>query len=165
MSERVLYSACLLGVRCAFDGCDRRAKLPRGFPAAGEIPVPVCPEQLGGLPTPRVPAEIIGGTGFDVLDGSAGVFSRKGRDVTDAFLRGAREAVRVARITGCERAVLAEGSPSCGTDWHYDGSFSGRRVRGPGTTAAALVRAGLEVAAPKEVPGSAGKNEPSRTRS
>ncbi|MFO7941678.1 MAG: DUF523 domain-containing protein [Bacillota bacterium] len=143
--EPVLYSACLLGVRCAYDGRDRSRRLRDFAPPSNVVPIPICPEQLGGLPTPRVPAEIVGGTGEDVLDGTARVISRKGRDVTSAFLRGAEEAVRVGKELRCRRAVLSEGSPSCGSGWIYAGSFDGTRRPGPGVSAAALRRAGISV--------------------
>ncbi|MFW5897007.1 MAG: DUF523 domain-containing protein [Bacillota bacterium] len=157
MTEPVLYSACLLGVRCAYDGRDRSHRLLDVPLPSGVLPVPVCPEQLGGLPTPRVPAEILEGTGKDVLDGTARVVSRKGRDVTSAFLRGAEEVVRIGRALGCRRAVFSDGSPSCGSGWIYAGRFDGTRRPGCGVAAAALRAAGIAVSSSGGGEGSGGE--------
>jgi len=103
--------------------------------------VPVCPEQLGGLPTPRPPAVIRGGDGTAVLAGDACVRSEPGRDVTDTFVRGAREAVRLARVFGVHLAVLKARSPSCGLRTPYCDRPGG----GPGVAAALLDSEGLRV--------------------
>lgn len=146
-----LVSACLLGVRCRFDGeaCPSGEVL-RALEGGGEGSgrcrlVPVCPEILGGLPTPRARAEIRGGDGEDVLEGKARVICADGRDVTRAFLRGAEETLRLARLYGAEEAWLKARSPSCGVHHVYDGSFSGRLRCGRGVTAALLGRAGLRL--------------------
>ena len=97
--------------------------------------IPVCPEQLGGLPTPRTPSERVGEK----------VLARDGTDVTCAFARGAMEALRLARLTGARLALLKARSPSCGSGEIYDGSFTGRTVPGNGVAAQALVDAGIEV--------------------
>jgi uncharacterized protein YbbK (DUF523 family) len=142
----LLISACLLGVACNHEG--------RGSPRAvvDELArryrlVPVCPEVLGGLPTPRSAAELTGGDGADVMAGAAGarVVNADGRDVTAAYCRGAEAAVTLARAVGATRAVLKARSPSCGSAAVYDGTFSRRLVPGRGVTAAALAAAGLEV--------------------
>jgi uncharacterized protein YbbK (DUF523 family) len=142
----LLISACLLGVACNHEG--------RGSPRAvvDELArqyrlVPVCPEVLGGLPTPRAAAELQGGDGVDVMtgNGDARVVNVEGEDVTAAYRRGAEAAVAVALAVGAERAVLKARSPSCGSSPVYDGSFSRRLVPGRGVTAAALAAAGLEV--------------------
>jgi len=142
----LVISACLLGVACNHEG--------RGSPRAvvDELSrryrlVPVCPEVLGGLPTPRAAAEITGGDGADVLAGSGGarVVNVDGDDVTAAYRRGAEAAVAVARAVGATRAVLKARSPSCGSAAVYDGTFSRHLVPGRGVTAAALAAAGLEV--------------------
>lgn len=85
--------------------------------------------------------------------------SRRGADVSRAFLRGAAETIRWANAAGCTRAVMAPGSPSCGPRWHYDGSFSGRRAEGPGVTVAALEAAGIAVRGPEEEREAAGKKD------
>lgn len=141
----LLISACLLGVACNHEG--------RGSPRAvvEELArhyrlVPVCPEVLGGLSTPRAPAELQGGDGVDVVVGTAArVVNIEGEDVTAAYRRGAEAAVAVALAVGAERAVLKARSPSCGSSAVYDGTFSRRLVPGRGVTAAALAAAGLEV--------------------
>jgi uncharacterized protein YbbK (DUF523 family) len=142
----LLISACLLGVACNHEG--------RGSPRAivDELAkhyrlVPVCPEVLGGLPTPRAAAELQGGDGSDVVadTGDARVVNIEGEDVTAAYRRGAEAAVTVAKAVGAERAVLKARSPSCGSSAVYDGTFSRRLVPGRGVTAAALAAAGLEV--------------------
>ena len=97
--------------------------------------IPVCPEQLGGLPTPRLPSERIG----------AQVVMKDGTDVTAAYRRGAEEALRLARLFGCRRAVLKERSPSCGSGTIYDGTFRHRRISGDGLTAALLKANGVQV--------------------
>lgn len=97
--------------------------------------IPFCPEQLGGLPTPRYPSEIKGSQ----------VINDHGQDVTDSFEKGAREALKLCRIYHAKYAVLKEKSPSCGNGQVYDGSFSGRLVEGRGVTADLLIREGIEV--------------------
>lgn len=140
----VLVSACLAGYRCRFDGRSCPADAVAELVASGRA-VPVCPEVDGGLPTPRLPAEIAGGDGADVLDGRARVLSADGRDITAAYLAGAQAALAKARAAGATRALLKARSPSCGCGEIYDGSFSGGRRAGDGVTAALLRRAGITV--------------------
>jgi uncharacterized protein YbbK (DUF523 family) len=139
-----LVSACLLGCECRYD--KKSVALPELEQVfeKGSL-VPVCPEQLGGLPTPRNPAEIVGGDGFDVLDGKAKVIDNQGRDVTEQFLSGAYQTLKIARIVGAEEAILKEKSPSCGSQLIYDGTFTGTTKLGLGVTAALLIRNGLAV--------------------
>ena len=134
MRKRVLVSACLLGLDCRYDGRDNRHKGVEALPERCEV-IPVCPEQLGGLPTPRTPAERLGGK----------VVSRDGADVTAAFLRGAEQACRLAALFGARYALLKANSPSCGSGRIYDGSFSGRLVPGEGVAASALRKMGVTV--------------------
>lgn len=142
--ERVLVSACLLGLRCRYDAIPLDPlRLPEGF-----CPIPLCPEQLGGLCTPRSPAQMVGGDGMAVLEGRARVVDQSGKDLTEAFLRGAEEVVRVVRLLGIRRAFLKEKSPSCGVNYtHRDGEL----VKGMGVTTAALRRAGVEVMSEEEL--------------
>ena len=123
--------------------------------------VPVCPEVLGGLATPRAAAELIGGDGAGVLAGAgdARVVNIDGDDVTGAYRRGAEAAVMVAKAVGAERAVLKARSPSCGSSAVYDGSFSRRLVPGTGVTAAALRAAGLEVGSEEDAAAAASPTE------
>jgi len=138
---RVLVSACLLGVRCRYDGNTAEDPTLRQE-LRGACVVPVCPEQLGGLPTPRSPSEINGGDGNDVLKGRAHVLNEAGEDVTAAFVRGAQEALRLAVSFGCQRAILKSRSPSCGSGQIY---HQGKLVPGDGVTAALLKVHGIQV--------------------
>jgi len=140
----VLVSACLLGISCRYDGDSCPDERLQRLAAQGKA-LPFCPEVLGGLPTPRPPAEIQGGDGSDVLEGRARVVNIEGRDVTAEFLAGAKEALRLAQHWHIREAILKARSPSCGAGQIYDGSFSGRLVEGDGVTAALLRREGLIV--------------------
>ena len=142
--EPVLVSACLRGVPCRFDGRGRASDAVTG--AIGDRrPVAFCPEVSAGLPTPRRPAEIVGGDGHDVLDGRARVVDDTGRDVTREFVDGAHRALDVARAAGCTEALLMDRSPSCGRGTVYDGTFTGVLRAGDGVTAALLERHGITV--------------------
>ncbi|GAA2582821.1 DUF523 domain-containing protein [Actinomadura fulvescens] len=144
--ERILVSACLLGRPVRYDGAAKRVndEIVERWRAEGRL-VSFCPEVSGGLPVPRPPAEIVGGDGSAVLDGTATVRTDSGDDVTGAFLRGARLALEAARGAGARIAILKEGSPSCGTIRVYDGRFAGTLVPGHGVTTALLERAGIRV--------------------
>lgn len=140
-----LVSACLLGINCRYDGKDNRqpaiiTALSRGFTL-----IPVCPEQLGGLPTPRAPAELSGGDGHRVLVGRATVINREGMDVTSYFIRGAELTGQLARLYQVNGAILKENSPSCGSNQVYDGGFQNRLIKGCGVTTALLKNHGLRV--------------------
>lgn len=112
---------------------------------AGRDVVSFCPEVAGGLSTPRRPAELVGGDGHDVLDGTARVVEDTGRDVTAEFVDGARRALAAAQHAGATEALLMPRSPSCGRGEVYDGSFGGELVPGDGVTAALLERNGIAV--------------------
>ena len=107
--------------------------------------IPVCPEEAGGLSTPRPPAEIVGGDGSDVLDGKAKVMTVDGTDVTEAYLKGAHHALQVAQSHGATRMILKARSPSCGCGDIYDGTFSGTLMSGDGVTTALLKRHGITI--------------------
>ncbi|RYD05193.1 hypothetical protein N752_10375 [Desulforamulus aquiferis] len=113
--------------------------------------VPICPEQLGGSPTPRPPAEIKGGTGLDVLRGTAKVYTDEGLDITDLFIEGAQEVLKVCRIFDVKAAILKERSPSCGCNIIYDGTFQSMRIPGQGVTAALLASQGIPVYSEEEL--------------
>ncbi|WP_320170849.1 DUF523 domain-containing protein [Maridesulfovibrio sp.] len=129
-----IVSACLAGLCCRYDGGDNADERVIGLVREG-LAVPVCPEQLGGLPTPRPPCEISGDR----------VMTVNGVDVSAGFLRGAQEALKVAKMIGADKAVLKARSPSCGAGKVYDGTFSGRLVDGDGFFAAMLKAEGIEV--------------------
>ena len=145
--EKVLVSACLLGAKVRYHGGDARSEHPvlRRWQQEGRL-VAVCPERDGGLPTPRPPAEIVGDDGGrGVLTTLAVVRTREGADVTAAFVHGAEEALATARAQGIRVAVLKDGSPSCGTTFTYDGTFTGARRPVAGVTAALLEQHGIRV--------------------
>ena len=132
--KSILVSACLLGAACKYSGsdnfCPKVAALVKDYHL-----VPVCPEQLGGLPTPRTPAERQGNR----------VITKDGRDVTAAYHRGAQEAWKLAKLFGCDTAILKARSPSCGAQGIYDGTFTGTVIPGSGVTAELLRDAGIRV--------------------
>ncbi|MFI1969608.1 hypothetical protein BLA24_15275 [Streptomyces cinnamoneus] len=144
--EAILVSACLRGVPCRYDGRHKAAPEIEAAAAGREV-VAFCPEVAGGLATPRRPAELVGGDGHDVLDGTAKVVEDTGREVTAEFVEGARRALDVAQRAGCTEALLMPRSPSCGRGTVYDGSFAGKPVPGDGVTAALLERNGITVRA------------------
>lgn len=133
---KVLVSACLLGVNCRYNGIPKEVAEVKELLKREDISlIPVCPEQLGGLPTPRTPSERKGDC----------VVSSDGEDRTAAFTRGAQETLRNAKLYGCEVAILKERSPSCGNIEVYDGSFTGTVVAGEGVTAELLRKNGVRV--------------------
>ena len=135
----ILISACLVGINCMYNGASEPRQRFIERMARGEL-LPVCPEQLGGLPTPRPPSEILDGTGEDVLDGDARIYTKDGHDVTTAFLRGANEILRLARLVKADLIVLRQNSPACGCGCIYDGTFTGTIRQGNGVTTALLLR-------------------------
>jgi len=137
---KLLVSACLMGVGCRYDGKSNELPQLAELIAKHEC-VPACAEIFGGLPTPRVPAEIVGDR----------VVNKEGRDVTAEFARGAREVARLAQVTGCTAALLKERSPSCGCGQIYDGTFSKTLVAGDGLTAKALKELGIPVYGESEI--------------
>ena len=137
----VLISSCLLGIECRYDGGHNLDK--KILEKAKDLQfIPVCPEQLGGLSTPRAPAGIVKGDGRDVLEGSARVINSLQEDVTDAFIKGAQETLKIARITGATKAFLKNNSPSCGISTTYCEKEIGY---GPGVAAALLQSSGIEI--------------------
>ena len=140
-----LISACLLGVRCAWDGKDKY-KNDRAIEfSKGEVLIPVCPEQLGGLKTPRIHQEIQGGSGEDVLNGKCKVLNQSGEDVTSEFVIGAEETLKIAKQFDIKEFIGKSKSPSCGCGNIYDGTFSAKLVHGDGVTTALLKRNGIKV--------------------
>ncbi len=139
----ILVSACLLGVNCRWDGGTNGPNPAILALMEKHNLIPICPEQLGGLPTPRVPSERRG----------AIVASKNYEDVTEEFERGAEEAMNLARLYHCKYAILKERSPSCGSGQIYDGTFHNRLVSGYGVTAALLTAYGITVVGESEVPG------------
>ncbi|MGD2027869.1 MAG: DUF523 domain-containing protein [Anaerolineales bacterium] len=144
--KKILVSACLLGELVRYDG-ELLADCPpilKEWQKAGLV-IPVCPEVDGGLPTPRLPSEIQDGDGKDVVAGTSKVVDINGKDVTAAFLKGAREALRMAEENEVKIAILKERSPSCGSKLTYDGTFSNSLIAGQGVAAALLENNGIRV--------------------
>jgi len=135
----ILVSACLIGKNCRYDGKNNLRPILSKLPP--DKLFPFCPEELGGLPTPRCPVELISGN----HGGECTALDCEGQDVTREFLAGAREACRLARDIGAKAAILKERSPSCGTKVIYDGTFSHRTVPGRGLTTRMLSAAGIRV--------------------
>lgn len=114
MKKLILVSACLAGIPCRYDGTRKNEdKKVKALVAEGKA-VPVCPEQLGGEATPRPLGGIVGGTGEDVLGGKAKVINQKGEDITEEFIAGAKETLKIAKLIGIKQAILKSKSPSCG---------------------------------------------------
>ncbi|MFZ3072496.1 MAG: DUF523 domain-containing protein [Thermodesulfobacteriota bacterium] len=140
MSKIVLVSSCLLGIKSRYDGRDaKNSKLIKSL--KGFVVIPVCPEQLGGLPTPRPAAEIQKHGGKAVLKGTAKVLDETGEDVTAQFIRGAKETFKIMRISKAGTIYLKDRSPSCGVT---SIKRNGKTVRGQGVTAAYLKSKGIK---------------------
>ncbi|EQC50288.1 PF04463 family protein [Bacteriovorax sp. BSW11_IV] len=129
-----IVSACLAGVECRFDCQSKERQFIIDLVKEGKA-IPVCPEQMGGLTTPRDPSEIQGDK----------VLSNKGKDVTAQFNKGAQEALKMALLTGADEAYLKSKSPMCGCDEIYDGSFSGAITNGDGIFTKLLKEHGIKV--------------------
>ena len=149
---KILVSACLLGERVRYDGAVISCPNPvlGKWIDEGRV-VPVCPEVSGGLPVPRPPAEIQGGDGGDVVAGTAAVINIAGEDVSEAYLSGAKEALRLAEEHKVVCAILKARSPSCGNRQIYDGHFSERLIDGQGVAAALLAANGFQVFNEEEI--------------
>lgn len=134
MKEKLLISACLLGENCKYNGGNNFVAAVELLKERYEL-IPVCPEQDGGLPTPRESSERLGDR----------VVSKSGNDVTVQFRRGAQHALDTALKNGCELALLKERSPSCGCGTIYDGTFTGTVIVGDGVTAELLKQHGITI--------------------
>lgn len=146
----IVVSACLLGVNCKYNGKNNDNEKVKEFLKDKEFII-VCPEQLGGLTTPRQPSEINYKDGKEVLKGNSKVLSCEEKDVTENFLKGAEESLKIAKIYNCKKALLKESSPSCGCNYIYDGSFTGNKISGMGVTAALFQENNIEVFSEKEL--------------
>ena len=140
----ILVSACLAGFDVKYNASHNlNEKIKKWFDEKKAIPI--CPEVLGGLSIPREPAEIVGGEGEDVLDGHAKVITNNGIDVTEQFMKGANETLKIALDLNATMVILKERSPSCGSSMIYSGEFNGNKKKGNGVTAALLKRNGIQV--------------------
>ncbi len=131
---KILVSACLLGKNCKYNGCNNLNQSVLDFIEGHEV-IGVCPEQLGGLSTPRLPAEIVAGV----------VTNKEGISVDAEFRKGAQEALAAALENKVDLAILQSRSPSCGVKEIYDGSFSGKKIKGQGMFAKLLSAHGIKV--------------------
>ena len=141
--EPILVSACLLGLATRYDGKTKRSRAVMEFlQRENLLPIPVCPEQLAGMSTPREKTFFKSGSGLDVLAGQGHVVSASGESMNDIFCRGASMVLQVGHLSHCRRALLKERSPSCGVHLIYLGEA---RVPGTGVTTALLIEEGFEV--------------------
>ena len=143
MIKIYIISACLCGVNCKYSGNNNLNEKCMKLFQDGKALL-VCPEQLGGLCTPRNPAEL-DSSAKNVIEGDGKVIDNAGNDVTKQFLDGAYETLRIAKTAGIKKAILKEGSPSCGCNFVYDGAFSGNKIGGKGITAYVLEQEGIAV--------------------
>jgi len=130
----ILVSACLAGIACRYDGESKPDQYVCRLVAEGKA-LPVCPEQLGGLSTPRIPSEIRGDQ----------VVNQQGEDVSDHYRKGAKEALGLAKMCGCQKAILKDNSPMCGVTKIYDGTFTGKLVKGEGILTTLLKKDGITI--------------------
>ncbi|MBC2580258.1 DUF523 domain-containing protein [Clostridium sp. DJ247] len=140
----IIVSACLCGINSRYDGDSNKNEKVFNLLKEGKA-IPVCPEQLGGMCTPRPAHEIYKGTGKDVIEGRAKVISKEGGDGTEYFIRGAYETLKIAKECGVKVTILKAKSPSCGYGKIYDGSFTGNKIDGNGVTAELLESNGIKV--------------------
>jgi uncharacterized protein YbbK (DUF523 family) len=147
----ILVSGCLCGINCKYDGGNNLNERVLRLLEEGKA-IPVCPEQLGGQETPRVPHEIIEGNGAMVLEGTARVKgTEENDDVTKEFITGALETLKIAKAVGAKIAILKARSPSCGKGIIYDGTFSGRKKHGNGVTTELLLKNNIKVYTEEEL--------------
>ena len=140
----IFVSACLSGINCKYSGGNNYDEKVFKMVKEGKA-IPICPEQLGGLPTPRVPAEI------KIIDGQRHVITSDGRDVTENFERGAEEVLNLAKKLGIKKAILKSRSPSCGKGEIYNGTFEGIVIPGNGILTDLLVNNGIEVISSNDI--------------
>ncbi|MFA9398092.1 MAG: DUF523 domain-containing protein [Clostridiaceae bacterium] len=143
----ILVSACLCNINCKYSGGNNKNEKVLELFKQGRV-IPVCPEQLGGLETPRDCCEIHGGEGKDVLNNKAKVLTNKGADVSEKFKKGAYETLKIAKElekSDVEYFILQSRSPSCGLGEIYDGNFNGEFKKGNGVAAQLLIDNGYKV--------------------
>lgn len=133
----ILISACLIGINCKYNGENNFNKKALELVKSGQA-IPVCPEQMGGLPTPRNPAEM------RMINNKKCVVNSKNEDVTKEFLKGADEVLKLVKELNIKKAVLQSRSPSCGVDKIYSGKFDGKLIDGNGILAQMLIDNGIE---------------------
>ncbi len=135
----IIVSACLCGIDCKYNGGNNKNEKVIEFLKDKEYRM-ICPEEMGGLPTPRIPSEEVFAS-----DGTMRVMSKEGKDVTAEFIKGAEFSLKVAKECDAELAILKARSPSCGKGIIYDGTFSGNLTEGNGVTADLFIKSGIKV--------------------
>ena len=151
----ILVSACLLGINCKYNGDNNKNEKVAEYLKDKQF-IMVCPEQLGGLSTPRDPSEIIRLDGNAVIEGKTSVINNKRLDVTKKFKQGAMETLKIADLYGCKKAILKDNYKMnynlfCESSLIYDGTFTGKKVSGVGVTTALLRQNGIEVISEKDI--------------
>ena len=145
----ILISACLLGLPTRYDGKSKQSQKVLDYLKSNNfLPVPVCPEQLAGMSTPRDKTFFKTGDGHDVLSGSGLVISQDGQEMNEIFCRGARVVLQIAQLSNCQKAMFKERSPSCGVHQIYQGE---NKVKGTGVTTALLLREGFQVISEEDI--------------
>ncbi|MEG1859238.1 MAG: DUF523 domain-containing protein [Christensenellaceae bacterium] len=144
MSDKIVVSACLAGKKCRYDGSSRPNQRVMQL-IKDKKALAACPECMAGLKIPRVPAEIVGGDGHDVLKGTARVYNRDNKDVTQEFVRGAHKFLKFVQVCGASTVYVKSKSPSCAKNHIYDGTFHGILKDGCGVACALLVQNGIVV--------------------
>ena len=134
MKEKILVSMCLLGINCKYNGGNNLSEEVLEYIKDKEV-YPICPEIMGGLKTPRNPSEIQGNK----------VINNIGEDVTQQYLKGAEETLKIAKLFNIKKAILKAKSPSCGNGKIYDGTFTSTLIEGDGITTKLLKENGIEV--------------------
>jgi uncharacterized protein YbbK (DUF523 family) len=145
--ELILISACLIGINCTYDNSNNENNYILQIAKFRQL-IPVCPEQLGGLPTPREPQTIIDGNGVDVLNGRTQIKTQNKKNVTQFFLKGAKETGKIIKLFKIKNAILKEKSPSCGVTKIYNNK---KLVEGLGVTSAFLKNMGIKIYSEKNI--------------
>lgn len=140
----IIISACLCGCNCKYNGKNNKNEKCLNLFKEGKA-ILVCPEQLGGLSTPRIPCEII------KKEGNLTVINKLGEDLMENFNKGAEEAFKLAKLINAKFAILKDGSPSCGSNFIYDGNFNGTKILGEGLTAKLLKKNGIKIFSENEI--------------
>lgn len=138
-----LISACLCGINCKYNGLNNYNEICERLLKENKV-IPICPEQLGGLSTPRIPCELQG-IANEIIQGKNKVINKDGIDVTEMFLKGANEVLKISKMLNVNKVIFKEGSPSCGVNFVYDGTFSGKKISGMGITSQLLNNAEIEI--------------------
>lgn len=136
--EKIIVSACLAGIECRYDGKNNLVEEIREMFIKGDA-IALCPEELGGLPTPRIPCEIRN------TDNGKEIYNREQENCTYYFIKGAQKVAEIAKIINCKKAILKANSPSCGYGQIYDGSFTGTYCKGDGFTTQKLIKMGITI--------------------